>query len=435
MNLPPLQSIDRSPPKFPQNQTGDLLDRMQTSAPVPGNDSTIKDDNADLSKIGLGVVSKMSPSSELGKSVSDNPSARIEKVQVPTKVQQKPPVKKRRPRKKWKKPKDKPNRPLSAYNLFFQQERAAMVGESNSNDSKTATTAVDSNDSDEGSSDKNTQSGGDANNKRRVHRKTHGKIGFAEMARSIGAKWKILPAVDKEVFEKQAAKEKARYAKELATWKEQQKLKEQQLEKRNQETSEAKPAESGNAGNGAADPSIMKNQMVADGVSRQRMSMLQDSTGAQELFTIDYLRALHGRQQMSDADGMNTYPNAAEASANAILQQYQGMLSHHPSPAGPGQLNPYLFSSGTGFAGNPSMSLAEQLQMNTAAQRQMQIERFQVQQLLLQNHLASQQQQQHHQQSAQAPAGIDTIQQQLSQQYRSNAANGRGFPRQPQQHP
>ena len=59
--------------------------------------------------------------------------------------------KKRRIRKKWKKPKDKPTRPLSAYNLFFRKERAEMLGDS-------APPALEK-------------------GQKRVHRKTHGKIG------------------------------------------------------------------------------------------------------------------------------------------------------------------------------------------------------------------------------------------------------------------
>jgi hypothetical protein len=56
--------------------------------------------------------------------------------------------------------------------------------------------------------------------KKRVHCKTHGKIGFAEMARVIGARWKSLDPQQRKVFELQALKEKKRYKLELASWKE-----------------------------------------------------------------------------------------------------------------------------------------------------------------------------------------------------------------------
>ena len=97
--------------------------------------------------------------------------------------------------KKWKKPKDKPSRPLSAYNLFFRAERSIMLG-------------VDAPDEELESL------------KKRVHCKTHGKIGFAEMARVIGARWKALDPNKRKVFELQAQKEKKRYKVELAFWKE-----------------------------------------------------------------------------------------------------------------------------------------------------------------------------------------------------------------------
>ena len=56
--------------------------------------------------------------------------------------------------------------------------------------------------------------------KKRVHRKTHGKIGFAEMAKLIGAKWKKLPEEEKEEFVQIAAKKKGQYAIDLEKWRE-----------------------------------------------------------------------------------------------------------------------------------------------------------------------------------------------------------------------
>ncbi len=101
-------------------------------------------------------------------------------------------------KKKWTKPEGKPKRPLSAYNIFFAQERILMLGK----DVPTAEQEA---------------------LKKKVHCKTHGKISFAVMARTIGAKWKSLGANDKKVYEDKAREEKARYLRELATWKEAQK--------------------------------------------------------------------------------------------------------------------------------------------------------------------------------------------------------------------
>eukprot|EP00980_Cylindrotheca_fusiformis_P011433 scaffold2649_cov137-Cylindrotheca_fusiformis.AAC.8 len=103
-------------------------------------------------------------------------------------------VKKKANKKKWKKPKGKPNRPLSAYNLFFKQQRTLMLGA----DKPSPTMEL---------------------LKKRVHCKTHGKIGFAEMAREIGRKWKALDPETKAKFTAMGKKEKERYDIELAKWK------------------------------------------------------------------------------------------------------------------------------------------------------------------------------------------------------------------------
>ena len=123
-------------------------------------------------------------------------------LNVPTKVTEKngDDQKKRRKKrkKKWTKPEGKPKRPLSAYNIFFAKERILMLGK----DVPTAEQEA---------------------LKKKVHCKTHGKISFAVMARTIGAKWKALGSSEKKIYEDRAREEKARYLAELASWKEAQK--------------------------------------------------------------------------------------------------------------------------------------------------------------------------------------------------------------------
>jgi hypothetical protein len=107
--------------------------------------------------------------------------------------------KRRRSRKnKWTKPVGKPKRPLSAYNLFFAKERILMLGQDIPTPEQEA-------------------------QKRKVHCKTHGKISFAVMARTIGARWRSLGPDEKKTFEDKGRKEKERYLIVLAAWKEKQK--------------------------------------------------------------------------------------------------------------------------------------------------------------------------------------------------------------------
>ena len=114
-------------------------------------------------------------------------------------------------RKRWKKPKDKPKRPLSAYNLFFQHERERLLygdcepleGATNTTDE---TTAVD------------------------LEKKGDGRIGFAALAKEVASKWKLLEPHQKESFEKEAEKEKERYKVELDEWKKNQIKREREAE-------------------------------------------------------------------------------------------------------------------------------------------------------------------------------------------------------------
>lgn len=233
---------------------------------------------------------------------------------------------KKRTRKKWKKPPGKPNRPLSAYNLYFRKERAIMLGD-----------AAEKTDQEQG--------------KKRVHRKTHGKIGFAEMARIIGAKWKALPPEDKEEFVKVAVVEKERYAKSLAKWREEQ--------NRKTITNSMGPGrkskiERGSGSGRGSDVEDDVEQSIADdreNLIRQhqafRMQMMQEmqvghlrglpSEGhGRQMPSIDYLRNMQddrtgpffGTNRSGAASTLfSHYPSAAEGSGRDLYQQMVAMTS------------------------------------------------------------------------------------------------------------
>mmetsp|Transcript_27620 Transcript_27620/g.64814 ORF Transcript_27620/g.64814 Transcript_27620/m.64814 type:complete len:653 (+) Transcript_27620:281-2239(+) len=119
-----------------------------------------------------------------------------------------------------KKPKDKPKRPLSAYNIFFREERgrilesraAARGGSRGEGDQDDAASLADS--------DGSGQSGGSNNNdinninKLAVHR----KIGFESLAKLIGRRWQQLDADSMAVYKSKASVDMERYQREMDVW-------------------------------------------------------------------------------------------------------------------------------------------------------------------------------------------------------------------------
>jgi hypothetical protein len=97
-----------------------------------------------------------------------------------------------------KKPKDQPKRPLSAYNIFFKEERNRIL------DALPAT-----NNNDETTNGTNTAGG-----RKRKH-KPHGKIGFESLAKVVGQRWQDLTADQVEHYKEKAEADKYRYKKEM----------------------------------------------------------------------------------------------------------------------------------------------------------------------------------------------------------------------------
>ena len=91
-----------------------------------------------------------------------------------------------------KKPKDKPKRPLSAYNIFFKEERTRILEALPEGDPKPE------------------NSGG-----RKRKKRPHGKIGFESLAKVIGQRWQELTADQVDYYKKKAESDMLRYKSEM----------------------------------------------------------------------------------------------------------------------------------------------------------------------------------------------------------------------------
>jgi len=102
-----------------------------------------------------------------------------------------------------------PLKPLSAYNYFFRVERDRILSGADIDEHETALSPLPN------PRELLTGHWTQDRTRKRIHRKTHGKISFSELSRHISTKWKRLDPDLVKFFKKIAATDLKRYKGEM----------------------------------------------------------------------------------------------------------------------------------------------------------------------------------------------------------------------------
>lgn len=147
---------------------------------VQSSESSHSDDPVDSTMSALGV----SAAPPLHASLHSNTKAAA--VDNPSQVTDLHHTKKPPRKRKWRKPKDMPKRPLSAYNIFFQNERKKLAGERSAAE---------------------------------LDGTPSSSMGFAGLAQNVATKWRSLDSSARAYYEAEAGKDQVRYRQQVDEWK------------------------------------------------------------------------------------------------------------------------------------------------------------------------------------------------------------------------